>query len=205
MSRRLEPAHRFLTQSRRLVRILRTVILPLLLEVFDTRYDFLLGHLIALELIGDDHARHVLQTLQELAEELLRGSQISAALDEDVQHVAVLIHRTPQVMGTAVDLDEDFIHVPLVTLSRTPAAQAVGVSLTKLATPIPDSLIGDGDAAHRHDLFDIAVAQVETEVESHAMTNYFSRETMAAVGGGGGTHQQSMPHAQSYFIFSCLT
>ena len=41
--------------------------------------------------------------------ELLRGFLIAAALDQDIQHVSILIHRSPQVMNMPVDLEEYFV------------------------------------------------------------------------------------------------
>ena len=60
MSRRLKPAHHTLAESGRLVRILSTIVEPLLLVVLDTGHNLMLGRLIAPELIRDNHTRHVL-------------------------------------------------------------------------------------------------------------------------------------------------
>ncbi len=73
MPRRLKPAHYLLSQSGRLVRVLRPIVQSLVLAVLDTRHDLSLRRTVALQLVGDDHARDVLQTFQQLAEELLRG------------------------------------------------------------------------------------------------------------------------------------
>ena len=54
--------------------------------------------------------------------EPLGSSLVASALNEDVQHVAVLIYRTPQVINAAVNRDEDFIEVSPVAGARTPAA-----------------------------------------------------------------------------------
>ena len=45
---------------------------------------------VALELVGDNHPRRILQAAQQLAEEALGGVGIAPALHEDVEHVAVL-------------------------------------------------------------------------------------------------------------------
>jgi hypothetical protein len=42
-----------------------------MLAVFDPRYNFPLGRAIALEFIGDDHARDIWTPFEELAEALL--------------------------------------------------------------------------------------------------------------------------------------
>jgi hypothetical protein len=67
-------------------------------------------------------------------------------------------------MKTPVDLEEHLIQMPRVTGSSRPAAQAVGISLPELETPFSDGLIGEGDTAAGHHLFDIAEAQGEAKI-----------------------------------------
>ncbi len=66
-----------------------------------------------------------------------------------------------EVMCASVDFDEHFIHVPSVAESRTLAAQAVSISLSKLQAPLSDSLIRKSNAVHAHHLFDIAVLKLK--------------------------------------------
>ena len=85
------------------------------------------------------------------------------ALDENIQYLAILIHCTPKVMKLSVDFEEHFVEMPAVARSGRSAAQSVSVSLTELRAPFSDSLIAEGDAAHRY-FFDVAKAQSEAEV-----------------------------------------
>jgi hypothetical protein len=91
------------------MRILSTIILVLVLVMLDTRQDLSLGRAVAPELIGNDYPRYILQSLQKLAKELLRCFLVSATLHEDIQDIAVLVHCSPQVMNTAIDLEKHFI------------------------------------------------------------------------------------------------
>ncbi len=91
--------------------------------------------------------------------ELLGSFLVASALDEDVQHVALLIYCPPQVMNAPVNRGEDFIEVPPVTGAGTATAQVVGVSLTELQAPSADRLVSESDAAHAHHFFDVAVTQ----------------------------------------------
>ncbi len=72
---------------------------------------------IAAELIRDEHPWHILTALQELAEELLRCTLVAPALHEDIEYITFLVDRPPQLVRLLVDLEEDFIHVPLVPWS----------------------------------------------------------------------------------------
>jgi hypothetical protein len=64
-----------------------------------------------------------------------------ATLNQDVQDVAILINRAPEVVEPSVELEEHFIKVPPVAGSRRSASQAVGISLAKLETPFSDGLV----------------------------------------------------------------
>ena len=72
-----------------------------------------LRNAVALQLIRVDHPRDVPQTLQQLKEEPLRRLLVPTTLHQDVKHIAILIHGSPQVVIPAIDLEEHLIHVPL--------------------------------------------------------------------------------------------
>ncbi len=118
---RLESPHGPLALARRLVGVLSPVIEVPVLPMFYTGQDLSFGGCVALQLIGNHHARHIRQALQQLAEELLRGDCIAPALHQDVQYMAVLVDSPPQVVTRFIDGLEDFIEMPLVPRSGTPA------------------------------------------------------------------------------------
>ena len=99
---RLKPLHTPLALPSRLMGILCPVIEVAMLAMFDSRENLSLGRSVALEFVGDEHARHVRQPLEEFTEELLCGLLFAPTLDENVQNV-VVIHRTPQVMALTVN------------------------------------------------------------------------------------------------------
>ena len=74
---------------------------------------------VAAQPIGHDHPRRVLQGSQQFAEEPVCGSGIASALHQDVEHMAMLIDRAPEVMQYAADADEHLIEVPFVTRPHT--------------------------------------------------------------------------------------
>src|SRR5262249_10587706 len=86
----------------------------------------------ALEFIGDDHTRHVRQSLEELTEEPLCRPLIPAALYQDIQHAPILIHRPPQIVTFALDPQKYLVHMPLVAGPRTSATQLIRILLAKL-------------------------------------------------------------------------
>ena len=124
VSRGFEPSHAPLPLTRRLVRVLRTVV----------------------QFVGDDHARFVSRGPQQLAKESDRGKPIPPRLYKDVKNNAVLIDRSPKVMSDAVDFQEDLVQVPLVTGSSTPSPESGGILPAELVAPAPDRLIGEHDS-----------------------------------------------------------
>ncbi len=118
----LEPLHAPLPLAGGLVRVLGTVVEVSMLTVLDTRQNVALCRAVAPELIRDNHPGDILTAFEELAEEFLGRMLIPPPLYENVQHMAVLIHRTPQIVVLLIDRDQYLIQVPLITGSRTPAS-----------------------------------------------------------------------------------
>jgi hypothetical protein len=67
-------------------------------------------------------------------------------LDQDVDHVAVLVDGPPRVLLLAIDFDEDFVPMPGVSqpaLAPLPFPNLVG---TEFLAPQPNRLIRDHDS-----------------------------------------------------------
>jgi hypothetical protein len=124
--------HLPLSAPGRTMRILSAVIQVEALTVLDIRQKLALSHPIALQLIGDDNARHVQQPLQEALEEALRRLGAAAGLHQDVKHDAVLIDGTPEIMLFTVEPDEDLVQVPFVTGPGSAQTKIVRLARTKL-------------------------------------------------------------------------
>src|SRR4030088_2296983 len=88
-------------------------------------------HAVASQLVGHDHARHILKALQQPPEKAFGGFGIPPWLNEDVEHDAVLIHGTPKIMLHSLNPDEYLVEVPLVTGSWASAAKAFGKALAE--------------------------------------------------------------------------
>jgi hypothetical protein len=117
------------------------------------------GDAVTPQLVGDQHPRHPALLLHQLGEELLGGPRIALALDEDVQDVALLVDRPPEVLSLAVDLDENLVQVPLVAGLGAAAAQLSGVGRAQLRAPLPDGLVRDDHTAGEPQLLDLPTGQ----------------------------------------------
>jgi len=135
---RFEFPHFLLSQSRGLVRVLSSIIEKLVLAMLYSRQEFAFRRSITLEFISDNHAGNVLQLFKELAEKSLGGFLVAAALDQDIEHIAVLIYRSPEIMGLPIDFEKDLVQMPFVATTRASSPQFVGIGLPKCEAPLPD-------------------------------------------------------------------
>src|SRR5262249_20455214 len=169
MPSRLEPLHTILTLACGTMGVLTPVVEIPTLTMFDPRQDLPFRRAVALQLVGNDDPRYVLQALEQLAKKLLRGVLIAPALDQDVEHVIVLIHGAPQVMPLPVDRQKDLVQMPLVPWLGASTLQLIRIVLPKLPTPLADGFMGDIDPAFEQQFLHVAIAQGEAVVEPDAM------------------------------------
>ena len=127
----------------------------------DTRKQTAQSDAVDSQLVGHDHPWHILQPCQQPPEEALGSIGIAPVLHKDVQHNAVLIHGTPEIVLHALDTDEHLVEIPLVPRPRAAAAQAVGKALAEFPAPAPHSLIGDDNASIGQKQLDITQAKAE--------------------------------------------
>ncbi len=82
--------------------------------VDDGRHDRPVRGGIAPQLVGDQPPGLTSLTFQQFAEEAFGRTPIATWLDEDVDHVAVLIDGTPEIAPLTLDDHEEFVQVPRV-------------------------------------------------------------------------------------------
>ena len=120
---------------------------------------------IASEFVGNDHTRMTTtRSSQQPAKETYGRESIPTWLHKDVEHNAVLINGSPEVMSTAVDLEENLIQMPLVAGSSTPSPETIGVGFAELVAPASDRFVANHHATRGHHLFYITKAHAEPEV-----------------------------------------
>ena len=127
------------------------------------------------QLVGNHHPRHLAQALEQLTENSLRRCGVSPRRHQHVTHVAVLVDRTPQVMGDAVDLHQDLIDVPPVAGAGSAPAQLGGIARPEPGAPAPDRLPGEHDTAGQQQLLNVAQAQHKTVIPPHRVPEHLDR------------------------------
>ena len=115
LPRRLEASHLPFALSRRFVRDLGSVVGVRVRAMDDRRHHRAAGGPIAGQFVGDQPSRGTALPLQQPAEKADRRAAIPPGLDEDVDHVAVLVHGPPQVLLPASKPDEHLVQMPGVT------------------------------------------------------------------------------------------
>ena len=96
--RRFESLHLALAAACRTMRVFRAIVQISALSMFGLWKQLALSHAVASQLIGHDHARHILKAFQQSSEEALCCFGIPPWLNEDVEHNALLIHGAPQIV-----------------------------------------------------------------------------------------------------------
>ena len=161
--------------------MLRAVIEVAVLAVLHPRKNLPLRRAIAFQLVRDDHPGHVGQALEEFAEELLRRLLVPTTLDENIQHVAVLVHSTPQGMPLTVDRQKHLLQMPLVTRPWAPAPELIGLRWPKLPAPLPERFRRHADPTDAQECFHVAIAEAEAIVQPDAVAHDFGRKPMMFV------------------------
>src|SRR3954471_15746842 len=85
---------------------------------------------------SDHDARRPALPLHQLAQQPLGCALITPALDQYVEHDAVLVDRAPEPMLYPGDFDDDFIEMPFVSGTGQPAPNLVGEVLAELERPL---------------------------------------------------------------------
>lgn len=130
--------------------------------------------------------------LQGLAKKTFSRSTISLLSRQNIDQVTILIHRSPEVVELAADLDKDLIHIPDIAQPAMPTVHVPSKGGTEFATSQSDRLVGDCDAAPGEQVFDIPEAEGEPMIKPHRVTDDFGWEVVISI---QGFHRSSVPHA----------
>jgi hypothetical protein len=175
LCRRFETPHVALASARWLVGDFGPVIGVAGRVVDDGRHDHAARGTVAPEAIGDEAAGVTAAPLEQLAKEPRGSVVLPARLQQDVDDLAVLVDGPPEVLTLATNGHEEFVEMPRVADRPGPMPDPPGVRETKGLAPVPNGFVGDGDAALREKVFDVAEAQGEAVVEPDGESELGSR------------------------------
>jgi len=101
-------------------------------------------------------------------------------LYRNVEDSLLLIDRTLEVMACPSDREEHLIQVPLVAGLGPLMPESIGIPLAELVAPPANRFITHRDDTGKRQLFDITIADAETEVEPDRVADDLDRESDGA-------------------------
>ncbi len=131
---------------------------------------------IAHQLVCDQPPRLAALTFQQLTEETFSRTPIATQLDEDVDHITVLVDGAPEIVLLTPNVHEEFIQVPRIAQPTSATLERTSVLGAELQTPQSDGLVSDDDPPRCQEIFDISEAQAEAVVEPNGMADDLRRE-----------------------------
>ena len=106
------------------MRVLRSIVQPLVGAMFDLRHDCLASGGVGAEFVGDDALGSAALLGQEPHKQTFGCLGIPMDLDDLIKDITVLIDSAPQIAPLAPDRDNHFVQVPDIVPARSFAFQA---------------------------------------------------------------------------------
>jgi hypothetical protein len=113
-------------------------------------------------------------------------------LNEDVDHISILVDSPPEIVAFASYVLEEFIQVPDVSLATIPTSEVPSVLDSELLTPLPDCFVGDDDTPLCQEILNISKAQAESVIQPDSVTDDLGREAVSVVTSHSCVHHQSL-------------
>src|SRR5260370_32509013 len=119
---------------------------------------------------------------RHLAHELDRRAPVSPALKQNVQDLAFVVDRAPEIHPLASDPDDHLVEVPAIARPRTKLAKGSRNHRSEFQYPTADALVGEVEPTLRKQLLHVAIAQGEAQGEPNHVLNPGRREPAPAIG-----------------------
>jgi hypothetical protein len=124
---------------------------------------------------------HEALILEQLSHQPQRRPSVSSALNQHVENLALVIHRTPQKHLLAGDAHRHLVQMPAIARPRATLAQPSRDRGTELKHPSPHRFVGDVEPSFGQQFLDIAIAQGEAKIAPDRVLDDLGREAMAVV------------------------
>jgi len=159
-----------------------------MIDVRHRRHHGPMSRIIASQFIGDQPSWLTTLAFELAAKEAFRGALIATTLHQNINRVAVLINRTPQILVFPLNGDKDFIQIPGIPQPPLSFFELPRILRPKLPAPLPNGLIGHRDAPCGQSFFDLTKAETESMGEPHGVANNFRGKPVTWVAGCFGSH-----------------
>ncbi len=155
---------------------------------------------VAPERVGDQRAGLTAWPLHQRTDEARGCVPVTLGVHENVDHVAVLVDRPPQLVRPPLHGDDQFVQVPRVAHPSSVAPKRTGRRRAAGLTPRSNRLLGDGHAPHAplsQEILGLSNAQTESGVEPDRVPADLGRKSVSRVAGDVAGPQPTLPGAAS--------
>ena len=101
---------------------------------------------VASKLVSNETKRFLPLTFQELPEESSRRPPVPTGLDENIDHIAGLIHGAPKILALTVDRHEYFVQEPRIAEAALPSSQFPRIVGAEFPAPLPHRFVRHDDS-----------------------------------------------------------
>ena len=135
--------------------------------------------------------------LQQFPKETGGRPPVTPRLDEDVDHVTILVNRPPEISTATLNLHKQLVEIPGVAQAPSPSPQRLRVRRTKGQTPLPNRFVGHRDPTLREQVLRIAETQAESVIQPHGVADDVRRKSVTDVTEVWHVHPRSVPGTPS--------
>jgi hypothetical protein len=114
--------------------------------------------------------------LEQFPQKLQRRLFVAALLNKDIEHLAFIIDRAPEIHPPATDFHHHLVQVPAARRRRPTSAQIRRDQRAELVRPAPHSFATDFNAALGQQLLDVSNAQREPEIKPNCVPDHIRRK-----------------------------
>jgi multiple sugar transport system substrate-binding protein len=133
------------------------------------------------QLVGHQQFRCKALLLEKLAHQPQRRPAVAAALNQHVEHLALVIDGSPEIHPLAGDPHHHLVQMPSVAWPRATPAQPSGNHRSELQHPTPHRFVGEFEPTLGEQILHVAVAQGEAKVEPNRVLDNRRRKAVAAI------------------------
>ena len=134
------------------------------------------------QFIGNNLIGNVPLLLQEFSHNFKGCALVPARLRQDLENLAFIVNRAPQICPLATNSDKNLIKTPGSRRLNSAGSDVGGDCRTELQDPTADRFIADIDPAFGQHFLDVAKAQRKAKVEPDGSLDYRWRKSVACVG-----------------------
>jgi hypothetical protein len=113
-------------------------------------------------------------------------------LNEDVDHIPILVHSPPEIVPLTLHVHEELVQVPDVSLMSSPTPEVPRVVESELPTPLTYGFVRDDDSPLCQEVLNITETQTESVIQPNRVTDDLGRKPVSAVTTLFAVHHQSL-------------